>query len=191
MLSQIAAGPVNHVLRGESWALRRLQPHAGCTARFDVFPLSFAFTVRESGEVAAAAPGAVPDVTVRVTPPAAMRILAGDEAAYGEVSVQGDSEFAQAIQYVVRNARWDAEEDLSRIFGDSIAHRMTQTGRAVMQLQARVANSLARNLTDYWVEERPLIARRSDVARFVQDVDALRDDVERLALRIERLAARS
>jgi ubiquinone biosynthesis protein UbiJ len=191
MLSQIAAGPVNHVLRGESWALRRLQPHAGCTARFDVFPLSFAFTVRESGEVAAAAPGAVPDVTVRVTPPAAMRILAGDEAAYGEVSVQGDSEFAQAIQYVVRNARWDAEEDLSRIFGDSIAHRMTQTGRAVMQLQARVANSLARNLTDYWVEERPLIARRSDVARFVQDVDALRDDVERLALRIERLAAHS
>jgi ubiquinone biosynthesis protein UbiJ len=191
MLSQVAAGPVNHVLRGESWALRRLQPHAGCTARFDVFPLSFAFTVRESGEVAAAAPGAVPDVTVRVTPPAAMRILAGDEAAYGEVSVQGDSEFAQAIQYVVRNARWDAEEDLSRIFGDSIAHRMTQTGRAVMQLQARVANSLARNLTDYWVEERPLIARRSDVARFVQDVDALRDDVERLALRIERLAAHS
>jgi ubiquinone biosynthesis protein UbiJ len=189
MLSQVAAGPVNHVLRGESWALRRLQPHAGCTARFDVFPISFAFTVREAGDVAAAARDAVPDVTVRVTPPAAMRILAGDESAYDEVAVHGDSEFAQAIQFVVRNARWDAEEDLSRIFGDSIAHRMSQAGRAALQLQARVATSFARNLSDYWVEERPLIARRSDVERFVQDVDALRDDVERLALRVERLAS--
>jgi ubiquinone biosynthesis protein UbiJ len=118
-----------------------------------------------------------------------MRILAGDESAYDEVAVHGDSEFAQAIQFVVRNARWDAEEDLSRIFGDSIAHRMSQAGRAALQLQARVATSFARNLSDYWVEERPLIARRSDVERFVQDVDALRDDVERLALRVERLAS--
>lgn len=191
MLSQVAAGPVNHVLRGESWALRRLQPYAGCTVRFDVFPVSFAFTVRESGDIAAAAPRAVADVTVRVTPPAAMRILAGDDSAFNEVSAQGDSDFAEAIQFVVRNARWDAEEDLSRIFGDTIAHRMSQAGRAALQLQARVVTSLAHNLSDYWVEERPLIARRSDVDRFVQDVDALRDDVERLALRVERLAERN
>lgn len=190
MLSQVAAGPVNHVLRGESWALRRLQPYAGRTARFDVFPISFAFTVREAGDVAAAAPGAVADVTVRVTPPAAMRILAGDESAFAEVAVHGDGEFAETIRFVVRNARWDAEEDLSRVFGDSIAHRLTQAGRAALQLQARVVNSLARNLSDYWVEERPLIARRTDVDHFVQDVDQLRDDVERLALRVERLAAR-
>ena len=190
MLSQVAAGPVNHVLRGESWALRRLQPYAGRTARFDVFPISFAFTVRETGDVAAAAPGAVADVTVRVTPPAAIRILGGDESAFGEVAVQGDDDFAQAIQFVVRNARWDAEEDLSRIFGDSVAHRLSQAGRAALQLQARVVSSFARNLSDYWVEERPLIARRSDVDRFVHDVDALRDDVERLALRVERLASR-
>jgi len=191
MLSQVAAGPVNHVLRGETWALRRLQPHAGRTVRFDVFPISFALTVRESGDVAAAAPGAVADVAVRVTPPAAVRILAGDESAFGEVAVQGDSEFAQAIEFVVRNARWDAEEDLARIFGDGLAHRLGQAGRAALQLQARVVDSLARNLSDYWVEERPLIARRSDVDRFVHDVDTLRDDVERLALRVERLASRS
>lgn len=187
MLSQLAAGPVNHVLRGESWALRRLQPYAGRTVRFDVFPFVLAFTVRDEGDVAAAAPGAVADVTIRVTPPAAMRIVAGDDAAYAEVSVQGDSDFAEAIQFVVRNARWDAEEDLARVFGDRIAHRMSGIGRGALQLQARVIDSLASNLADYWVEERPLIARRSDVDRFVQDVDALRDDIERLALRVDRL----
>lgn len=190
MFSQLAAAPVNHVLRGESWALRRLQPHAGRTARFDVFPISFTFTVREDGEVAPALPGAVADVTVRVTPPAALRILGGDESAFGEVSVQGDSEFAEAIHFVVRNARWDAEEDLARLIGDSAAHRVARAGRDVLRFQARVVDSLARNLSDYWVEERPLIARRSDVEKFVQEVDTLRDDVERLSQRVERLAAR-
>jgi ubiquinone biosynthesis protein UbiJ len=56
-----------------------------------------------------------------------------------------------------------------------------------LQLQARAAASLARNLSDYWLEERPLIARRADVADWVHEVDRLRDDVERLAQRIARL----
>jgi len=189
VLSQFAAGPVNHVLRGESWALRRLQPHAGRTARFEVFPVSFGFTVREDGEVSPALPGAIADVTVRVTPPAALRILGGDEAAFEEVAIQGDSEFAEAIHFVVRNARWDAEEDLARLIGDRAAHRLAATGRDILRFKARVADRLARNLSDYWVEERPLIARRTDVERFVQDVDTLRDDVERLSQRIARLAA--
>jgi len=140
--------------------------------------------------VSPAIPGTVPDVTVRVTPPAALRILGGDEAAFNEVKVQGDSDFAEALHFVVRNARWDAEEDLARLLGDRAAHRVAQAGRDALKFQARVADSIARNLTDYWVEERPLIARRADVAQFVQDVDTLRDDVERLAQRVERLSAR-
>jgi ubiquinone biosynthesis protein UbiJ len=190
MLAHFAAGPVNHVLRGESWALRRLQPHAGRSVRFDVFPFSFGFTIRDDGEVAPALPGAVPDVTVRVTPPAALRILGGDEAAFAEVSVQGDDAFAEAIHFVVRNARWDAEEDLARLLGDRAAHRLAEAGRGAVRLQARMTDSLARNLSDYWAEERPLIARRSDVEQFVHDVDTLRDDVERLAQRMARLDGR-
>jgi len=190
VLSYFAVGPVNHVLRGESWALRRLQAYAGRTARFDVFPFSFGFTVREDGGVAPALAGATPDVTVRVTPPAALRILGGDEAAFNEVAVQGDSDFAEAIHFVVRNAHWDAEEDLARLLGDRVAHRVAQTGRDVLRFQARVADKLAHNLSDYWVEERPLIARRADVDRFVHEVDTLRDDVERLAQRVARLGVR-
>ena len=188
MLSQLAAAPVNHVLRAESWALRRLQLHVGKTARFEVFPFAVEFTVREDGEVGAAMPGTVADVTFRVTPPAALRILAGDQTAYDQVATTGDADFAQAVEFVVRNARWDFEEDLARFMGDAAAHRVAQAGRSLLDLQTRVAGSVARNLSDYWLEERPLLARRSDVQAFVHDVDALRDDVERLAHRIARLS---
>jgi len=187
LFAQALVAPVNHVLRGESWALRRLAPFAGRTARLEVLPFSTCFTVRESGEIDPAAPAAVADLRIRLTPAAAARILAGDEAAYDQVSVEGDDEFAQAIRFVVRNARWDVEEDLARVLGDTLAHRVVGAGRAVLQLQARAAASLARNMSDYWLEERPLVARRADIAHWVREIDVLRDDVERLAQRIERL----
>jgi len=187
LLAVFAAAPINHVLRGESWALRRLAPYAGKTAAFDVLPFAFNLTVRDDGTVAPAAPDIPPDASFRLSPPAALRILAGDAAAYDEVVVQGDAEFADAVAFVVRNARWDVEEDLARAFGDVAAHRLVNTGRSALRLQARAAASLARSLSDYWVEERPLIARRSDVSGFIADVDALRDDIARLEQRIARL----
>ena len=187
MLSHALVAPVNHVLRGESWALERLASFAGRTARVEVLPFSASFTVRESGELAPAAAAAAVDLRIRVTPAAAARILAGDEAAYDQVGVEGDDEFAQAIRFVVRHARWDAEEDLARVLGDTAAHRLVGAGRAALRLQARVAASLARNMSEYWLEEQPLVARRADVAHWVREVDLLRDDLERLAQRIERL----
>jgi ubiquinone biosynthesis protein UbiJ len=114
-------------------------------------------------------------------------ILSGDDAAYREVAVSGDADFAQAVEFVVRNARWDAEEDLARIFGDVAAHRIVNAGQGLMRMQARAAQSFSRNLADYLVEERGLIARRAEVESFVREVDTLRDDVERLSQRVARL----
>lgn len=187
MLAHFLAAPVNHVLRGETWALRRLAPFAGRTARFDLPPLRLDFIVRDGGEVAPAPPGAVPDLTLTASPFAAARIMAGDENAYAEVRVEGDTQFAQAVQLVLRNARWDAEEDLARFVGDSAAHRLAAAGRSALELPRHAARRLARNLSDYWLEEAPLIARRDDLERWVREVDTLRDDVERLAHRIARL----
>lgn len=187
MLTLAAAGPINHVLRGESWALRRLQPFAGCVAKFDIPPLSLSFAIRESGELAPAAPGAAPDATFRLSPLTAARLVAGDPAARREVVLSGHTELAQAIDDIVANIRWDLEEDLARVFGDVIAHRIAGAGRELVRWQGHAARSLTRNLADYLVEERPLIARRDDVERFVGAVDDLRDDVERLAARIDRL----
>jgi ubiquinone biosynthesis protein UbiJ len=186
LLSHFAQAPINHVLRGESWALRRLQEFAGRTARIEAFPVELSFTVTDSGEVVASAPNVVADATFRLSPVLALRILSGDDAAYREVAVSGDADFAQAVEFVVRNARWDAEEDLARIFGDVAAHRIVNAGQGLMRMQARAAQSFSRNLADYLVEERGLIARRAEVESFVREVDTLRDDVERLSQRVAR-----
>lgn len=190
MIEPAAAASINHLLRGSSWAREALQPHAGKTARFDIPPLTVSFTVLSSGEIAAAAPGVTPSVTLRLTPGLVLRVAARDENAWREVEVIGDADFAAAINQLVRQLRWDIEEDLSRFFGDVAAHRMAETGRAFRRWGSETAGHMGRSLADYWTEEDPLIASAAEIADFNRAADTLRDDVARLEKRIEALSNR-
>ncbi len=186
MLHTTASSFINHLLRGNGWAQERLKPFAGKTARIDNPPFSLVLTIRDDGRVAAAE-AATPDVTIRLTPGLALRVMARDETVWRDIKVEGDTGLAAAVNYVARNLRWDVEEDLSRIFGDIAAHRMTQAGRTLDQWRAQSLDNLARSFVEYWTEEQPLIARTPDIARFNLAVDELRDDAERLEKRLEHL----
>jgi len=188
MIGRAAAAAVNHVMAQEGWPLERLRPFAGRTALFRLPPFEVALTVTEGGQVAEAPAGAAPDSSFTLTPPLLARIAAGDPDAHQAVAVAGDSALAEAIFAVSKNLRWDAEEDLSRVVGDVAAHRLAGAGRSFLRWQAQAALSLAQAFSEYWTEERPLIARSRDVADFVADVDRLRNDAERLEKRIEKLS---
>lgn len=187
MIETAAAASLNHLLRGSSWAREALLPHAGKTVRFEVLPLTLSLTVLSNGEVAAAASGVTPSVTLRLTPGLVLRLAAHDENAWREVELVGDAEFGAAINQLVRQLRWDVEEDLSRFFGDVAAHRLAETGRSFRRWGEQTAEHAGRSLADYWTEEDPLITRAPEVARFNREVDALRDDVARLEKRLENL----
>ncbi|MBI4192422.1 MAG: ubiquinone biosynthesis protein [Betaproteobacteria bacterium] len=131
-----------------------------------------------------------PDASFTLTPGEVLRMLAADESAWRDVQVNGDTALAREILAIAQNLRWDVEEDLSRVFGDIAAHRMVQAGNDFVRWQHQSAENLARSAAAYWTEERPLIATRQDVERFVREVDALRDDVARIEQRIDRFAAR-
>lgn len=183
----VLAGPVNHVLRANSWARERLLPHAGRIALVDNPPFSIVLMVTADGAIADAPADATPDVTVRLTPGLMLRLMARDATAWQSVRVDGDTEFAAALNHIARNLRWDVEEDLSRVVGDIAAHRLAESARKLAAWGEQSADNLARSLAEYWTEERPLLAARADVEQFIRDVDALRDDLARLEKRIERL----
>lgn len=189
VLPHPAAGAINHVLRSTPLAMERLRRHAGRTAAFKVGPVAFALTVDESGEVRAAAPGAARDLEIRLSPFLVPRLAAGDERAFHEVEMQGDVELAQDVAFLARHLRWDYEEDLSKVVGDIAAHRIGGAARGLRAWGRDAALRGAQGAAEYWTEETPVLASRVKVEGFVRDVDALRDDVERLEKRIERLEA--
>ena len=191
MIQSSAAATLNHLLAREDWARERLVPFAGRTVEFRLPPLpEIRLAILETGLVAAADAASPCDLVVSIPPAVVQRALAGDEAAVREIVIDGDTELARAVEFLFRNLRWDAEEDLSRVVGDIPAHRIAETGRAFVAWQREAGERLARNFAEYWTEEDPLLARPADVRRFGDDVDALRDDVERLEKRIARLSER-
>jgi ubiquinone biosynthesis protein UbiJ len=182
------APALNHLLRGASWARERLAAHAGKTVRFDVAPLSFALEILANGEVSGS--NAAAATTFTLTPALALRMATTGREAWREVATSGDLSLARDVLYIAENLRWDAEEDLSRVFGDILAHRIANAGNAFLRWQRDTANSLVQQAAVYWTEERPLIAARPLVDEFARDVDALRDDVARLEKRLEQLETR-
>ena len=185
-----AASAVNHVLRSAPLAMERLRRHAGRTTAFQVGPVQFALTVQTTGEVTPAVPEAKRDLEVRVSPFLLPRLAAGEEAAFREIEMQGDMEFAQEISWLARNLTWDYEEDLSKVVGDIAAHRLAGAARGLRDWGRDAALRAGQGAAEYWTEESPLVASRVKVEDFIRAVDALREDADRLEKRLAALSGR-
>lgn len=195
MIDQLAAGAVvallNRLLAREAWARQKLAPYAGKLAVFEAPPLSLRIGVRDGGLFEA--PGALApdprpaDVTLGVDFAALPNLLVDRRAVMRNVRLSGDAEFAQALSEVLQNLRPEPEEDLAPFVGDAAAVRIVGFLRAAFAQAQEGAQRLSSTAADYFVAENPLLAARADVEGFVRDVSRLRDDVERLAKRIDAL----
>jgi len=189
MLAFAAIAPLNHLLRGESWARKRLQPYAGKTARFRLPPfIDLALTVQVSGEVSTAANGAPDDAVFTVIPRLLPRLLVHDENAYREIRVSsGDNAFAEELLQIGKNLRWDVEQDLSGVLGDILAHRVMQAGDSLMHGHTKTIRNLSQTWVEYWTEEQPLLAKPADMRQLILEIDGLREDAAYLEERVTAL----
>ena len=179
---------INYLLGQAAWAREKLLPFAGHAAQIKLPPFEAAFLIGADGYISAPTEDA--ELEVSISLPAATPLLAlqGKDAVMRAARIEGSAEFAEALGFVIRNLRWDAEEDLSKIIGDITAHRIVAGTRDFAAWQQQAAQNFAANLAEYFTEEQPLIARQTDIADFAGDIDRLRDDVARLEKRLQRLA---
>lgn len=178
---------LNHVLGQEPWARERLAPFAGRTVelRNPPFP-ALRFVILPGGTVEAG--GENPALTVTLKPDALVNLVRGPEHFMRSLEVAGEPGLASEVMALARHLRWDAEEDLSRLLGDVAAHRLAQAGRAFVRWQVDVAGRLAQAFADYAVDEKGTLIARPDLDAFADRVAQLRDGVERLEKRVQRLA---
>ncbi|MEY6431624.1 SCP2 sterol-binding domain-containing protein [Thioalkalicoccus limnaeus] len=134
---------------------------------------------------------AAPDCTLRGTPLALARIglteRRTDSLFTGDVEVDGDTALAQQFGQFIAELDIDWEEQLAHLIGDSLAHQIGETARAAGDWGQRSGDTLIRDLREYLQEEARLVPTDYEVRAFIAEVDTLRDDVERLAARVERL----
>ena len=123
------------------------------------------------------------------TPGLLLRVASGDDNAWGEAKLEGDVQFAGAIDYVRRNLRWDYEETLSRLLGDIAAHRIAGAVHAADRWRRTAGLNLARGIAEYAAHENPQIASAEAVKSSMPKSTARATMWTRLEKRIERLCA--
>ena len=104
------------------------------------------------------------------------------------VDISGNARLAAEVLELLRYLRWDVEEDLSRVFGDVLAHRIAVTTRDFISWQVEAGKRLAENIMEYAVEERGMVVARGEHDEFAAAVAKLRDDLARIEQRIARIA---
>jgi ubiquinone biosynthesis protein UbiJ len=181
------AAALNHLLQQNRWALPRLACFAGRTARFDIAPFSFSFTVLPDGMLTGADTSTSADAVCVIPPSLLPRLALHDERAHADIRNEGDAAMLAEIFFLFGNLRWDAAEDLSRVTGDVAAERIVQAVQGGRQQLHDAALNLSQAAAEYLTEEHPLLVKPAQVAGFVQQVDTLRDDIARLEQRVARL----
>ncbi len=109
----------------------------------------------------------------------------------GEVEIRGDADVAEKFQELMRLLSPDLEEELSLVVGDVPAHRIGRLARGAADWTGRAAATLWRDLGEYASHERQDLVPRPEGEGFLRGVDALREDVDRLAARLEQLERRA
>lgn len=187
MLEPLITRLLNHLVNQNDWAREQLQPYSGKAVLFHIPPVRMTLAILEDGGLAAAGEAAIASATVTLPLSAAMRLLAGDANAETLTTIDGDTELALTLSRVLRNMQWEYEEDLSKFIGDAPAHQLTQFGRKAATEVRKQTLNIADMFAEYWQEERPLIAKKRHVSKFMQEVEELRDEVERVEKRLDKL----
>jgi ubiquinone biosynthesis accessory factor UbiJ len=133
------------------------------------------------------------DARIRARSVDLLRLSTGEGAtgAPGRLHIEGDAELAQAVRDLMRSVPFDPEERLARLIGDIPAHQAGRMARGVHGFMRDTAWRIAAMGSEFLQYETRDLVRPDEVAAFVAEVDALRDDLERAAARLDAVATHS
>lgn len=155
-------------------------------------PLALEIRVdRERLNVGPAFEESEPDLSVRATLGGLLSQLPmfrrDDAPPVGRVRVSGDAELARRLQQLAQRFDPDWQQPFTAVFGDVVGVQVANAARGAFVQMKDVGASLADNAASYVVEESRDVVGRAELDAFHDDVDSVRDGVERLAARVARL----
>ena len=187
MLKPIVTRFLQHITSQNNWSKPYLLAFAGKVVQFNFVLLKANLTILEDGSLSLAGEAIQPDAVVHIPPSLALRLLAKDEAAKMQIRIEGDTHLATEFSKILQQMRWDIEEDLSHLVGDITASKFGETTKKVLHETKKQTVNLADMLTEYWQEERPMLAKKRHIEQFNQEVDALKSDIARFEKKLQKL----
>ena len=187
MLKPLITRFLQHITSQNQWSRLHLQPFAGKVVQFDFVLAKANLQILEDGSLAISGETASPDATIHLPPSLAMRLLAKDEAAKMFIKIDGDTHLATEFSKLLQNMRWDIEDDLSHLTGDIAAFKIGEFSKKAFTEMRQQSINAAEMFSEFWQEEKPILAKKRHVEQFNADVDTLKSDVARFEKRFAKL----
>ena len=187
MLKPLLTKFLQHITNQNNWSRPYLTPFSGKTVQFDFVLLKASLLILEDGSLSLGGETAQADATVHIPPSLALRLLAKDEAAKMFIKIDGDTHLATEFSKVLQNMRWDIEQDLSHVTGDIAAFKIGELSKKAFAEMKQQSTNAAEMLSEFWQEEKPILAKKRHVEQFNADVDTLKSDVARFEKRFAKL----
>jgi ubiquinone biosynthesis protein UbiJ len=138
----------------------------------------------------------IADVTLRGDLSTLLRVLVDGAKATPELiatralEIEGDVDLGRRFQRFLEGLDIDWEEQTANVLGDVVAHRLGNVVRDMRTWRRNATQTLSADIAEYLQEESRLLTPAPRVEAFLEAVDALRADVDRLEARLRRLQGR-
>ena len=187
---------LNRVLAMDPEAAAMMEPLDGKLLGVSLGGINTSFYARVSGarlEIVEQ-PGIAPDLVIEggVFDLAMLGMAASPESVMRDrrITMSGDVELARAMKTLLQAFDPDWEEALSQIVGDFLARKTGVGVRGLRDWLATARTSVTDTVGEILTEEKRLLPTRLRYQQHQVEVEHLRDDVERLSVRIDRLLPR-
>lgn len=134
---------------------------------------------------------AAPDVTIHGSALGLMRLSASNDAGKAMlehgIKIDGDMGLGNHFSQILREIDVDWEELLSRAVGDVVAHHLGQVVRNAQGWLSDSSHAMGLNTQEYLQEEARVVPADAEIRQYLDAVDTLRADTDRLEARLKRL----
>ena len=105
----------------------------------------------------------------------------------GALKIEGDAEFANQLRSIFMQVDIDWEEVASKYVGDSVAYQVGLFVNKFKNYKSRSVDNFRLDSSEYLQEESRILPTKVELDRFMNGVDDLDANVQRLEARIQRL----
>lgn len=191
-LGRLLGGVLDRIVRLDPGFAEQLAPLQGRRLEFHLTapPLAFAATWQDGrfqiGPVPQSGEG---DLSLSASLGALLsQLLPGREttATVGRMRISGDAELARRLQQLVRRYDPDVEGLFVSTFGEVLGVQLAQGLKQALGGLRNAGKAAARDGAQFLTEESRDLVARAELEAFCDDVDDLRDAVERLERKIQR-----
>lgn len=190
-LLRLLEAALNRVLALDSGAAESLRALEGRRVALRLKPWPAPIQISVQGGRLLASEADAPDLAISATPGALLALAAergGFQLPAGRVDISGDADLARRIQKLVAALDPDWDRPFAQFFGEVAGHQIAQGLRGALSWGRATAKAMLLNSSEYLREESRDLVAPGELADFIDDVDRIRDDVERMEARIERVA---